>query len=204
MTSVYGPVDDKRKDDFLSELAHAAPSAAEPWVINDDFNIIYEARDKSNLNLNRRMMGMFRVAIDRVGLREIKCKNRRFTWTNERRDPTMVSIDKVFYNQEWDSMFSSFMLMAAATACSDHCPLVLACAAAPRSRARFRFEAFWPRFPHFQETVAHAWARPVEHQCPIARMKIKMQRTAADLKIWANSLFSDTKVQFHLAAEVIL
>lgn len=88
----------------------------------------------------------------------------------------MVSIDKVFCNLEWDSMFPIFKLMAASMACSDHCPLLLASAAAPRRRPSFHFEGFWPRFPHFQETVARAWSQPVNHSCPIARMWIKMQR----------------------------
>lgn len=74
LTTVYGPVDDARKDAFLAELIHAAPPRGEPWLIAGDFNIIYEARDKSNLNLNRRIMGMFRRAIDTAGLKEIKCK----------------------------------------------------------------------------------------------------------------------------------
>ncbi|KAE8816235.1 hypothetical protein D1007_06363 [Hordeum vulgare] len=65
---VYGPTDDARKEDFLREITLSAPPLAEPWLINGDFNLIYEARDKSNLNLNRRLMGRFRTAIDTAGL----------------------------------------------------------------------------------------------------------------------------------------
>lgn len=204
LTTVYGPVDDGLKDSFLAELIHSAPPLGEPWMLAGDFNIIYEARDKSNLNLNRRIMGMFRRAIDTAGLKEIKCKNRRFTWSNERQDPTLVSIDKIFCNVEWESLFPSLMLMAASTACSDHCPLVLADTTAPPRRATFKFEAFWPRFPRFRETLERAWQRPVASACPIARLNTKLKRAAFDLKIWARSLFSDAKVQLHLAAEVVL
>ena len=35
-------------------------------------------------------------------------------------------------------------------------------------------------------------------------MKIKLKRSAADLKIWAKSIFSNTKLQFHIASEVVL
>ena len=79
MTTVYGPTDDAQKESFLSEIAGAAPPADEPWMINGDFNMIYQARDKSNSNINRRMIGKFRRAIDLAGLKEVKCKNRRFT-----------------------------------------------------------------------------------------------------------------------------
>ncbi|XP_073358102.1 uncharacterized protein [Aegilops tauschii subsp. strangulata] len=98
MTTVYGPVDDGRKDDFLAELARTSPAPSDPWLINDDFNLIYKARDKNNNNINHRIMGKFRAAIDIAGLEEIKCKNRKFTWSNERASPTLVSIDKFFRN----------------------------------------------------------------------------------------------------------
>ena len=149
LTTVYGPADDARKDAFLAELSQVAPPSGEPWIITGDFNIIYEARDKSNLNLNRRIMGMFRRAIDTAGLTEIKCNNRRFTWSNEREDPVLVSIDNFFCNLEWDNLFPNFMLMVASTACSDHCPLLLANTTAPARKPPFKFETFWPRFPHF-------------------------------------------------------
>lgn len=77
LTTVYGPTDDAQKDGFLAELAAAAPPAGEPWLINGDFNMSYQAKDKNNSNLNRRMMGKFRRALDLAGLKELKCKNRR-------------------------------------------------------------------------------------------------------------------------------
>lgn len=169
-----------------------------------DFNVIYEARDKNNLNLNRRIMGRFRMAINAAALREIRCKNRRFTWSNERESPTLVSIDKFFANTEWEALFPSYMLTAASSSCSDHCPLVLASMTAPPTRARFRFGGFWPRFPHFRETVQRAWQRPVNQTCAFARIKTKMERVAKDLKLWSKTIFSDAKVQFHMANELIL
>lgn len=204
LTTVYGPADDARKEAFLLELARTAPPASVPWLLNGDFNIIYEARDKNNLNLNRRIMGRFRSAIDVAGLREIKCENRQFTWSNERQNPTLVSIDKFFCNISWESLFPAYGLMAASTACSDHCPLLLASCATPIRQARFRFESFCPKFPRFQETVQRAWQRPVQQSCAFARLRTKMLRTAYDLKIWSKSLFSDAKVQFHIVNEVIL
>ncbi|XP_073360156.1 uncharacterized protein [Aegilops tauschii subsp. strangulata] len=197
LTTVYGPADDARKEAFLAELINAAPPSGEPWLITGYFNVIYEARDKSNLNLNRRIMGQFRRAIDSACLKEIKCKNRRFTWSNERESPTLVSIDKIFCNSEWDALFPNHMLMAASTACSEHCPLLLANAAPPARRPSFKFESFWTRFPRFQETVERAWQRPVASSCPIATLKLKLKRTAFYLRIWARSLFSDAKAKIN-------
>ena len=81
-------------------------------------------------------MGKFRRAIDAANLKEIKCKNRRFTWSNERENPTFVAIDKMFCNLEWETLFPSYIMMVASTTCSDHCPLLLSNAVAPHRTAR--------------------------------------------------------------------
>ena len=64
ITTIYGPSDDTNKYEFLVDLVRCAPPSGAPWLINDNFNVIYEARDKSNLNLSRIIMGRFRSAID--------------------------------------------------------------------------------------------------------------------------------------------
>ncbi|PNT78292.1 hypothetical protein BRADI_1g77013v3, partial [Brachypodium distachyon] len=83
LTTVYGPAEDARKPAFLQEMASISPRLGEPWLITGDFNLIYEARDKSNLNLCRRLMGQFRAAIDLAELFELGCANRNFSWSNE-------------------------------------------------------------------------------------------------------------------------
>ena len=65
--------------------------------------MIYQERDKSNPNL-------FRKAIDQVGLKEVKCKNCRYTWSNERENPTLVKLDMVLYNPAWDFHFGNHTL----------------------------------------------------------------------------------------------
>nr|AAT01390.1 hypothetical protein [Oryza sativa Japonica Group] len=59
ITVVYGPSEDCDKENFLAELVAAKPPTDTPWLVMGDFNIIYEARDKNNQNLNRRLMGRF-------------------------------------------------------------------------------------------------------------------------------------------------
>lgn len=94
--------------------------------------------------------------------------------------------------------------MAASTFVSDHCPLLLTCTVAPPRLARFRFEAFWPKLLHFQETIARAWQRLVNHTYPLVRIKTKMRRTTTDLKLWSKSLIGGARLKFHIASEVIL
>ncbi|XP_072151134.1 uncharacterized protein [Setaria viridis] len=71
ITVVYGPATDADKPRFLEELKGIKPVDNQLWLCLGDFNLIYSAQDKNNLNLNRRFMGMFRRTLDQCELLEI-------------------------------------------------------------------------------------------------------------------------------------
>lgn len=185
LTSVYGPTDHSLKEAFFNEMQTLVSAAGSPWLILGDFNQIYEARDKNNINLNRCLMGRFRAAHDAAGLFEIRPHNRKFTWSNEQSNPTLVALDQVFCNVAWDALFPKHLLHAASTACSDHCPIVLANAMTLPRRAVFRFEMFWTRFPGFQQTVVDAWSKPVHSSSAFKFLNCKLKRTARALNYGA-------------------
>jgi hypothetical protein len=87
LSTVYGPSEDDAKPAFLNELGCIKPTGLIPWIVTGDFNLIYKAKDKNNLNLNR-----------------------RFTWSSERAVPTMVSLDSVFCNKDWELNFPDYTL----------------------------------------------------------------------------------------------
>jgi hypothetical protein len=60
LTIVYRSVEDADKQSFLTELASIKPSRLTMLIVMGDFNLIYQAHNKNNLNLNRRLMGQFR------------------------------------------------------------------------------------------------------------------------------------------------
>jgi exonuclease III len=64
ITVVYGPQRDDDKIQFLQELRNIPPPDHDRWLILGDFNLIYQAEDKNNSNLNRRLMSSFKAAID--------------------------------------------------------------------------------------------------------------------------------------------
>jgi len=96
LTNVYGPANDTDKPSFLDELRIAKPAPGTPWICLGDFNLIYEVKDKNNANLNRRLMGQFRNALDDCQLMEIALPNRRYTWSNERERPTLGPLRSCF------------------------------------------------------------------------------------------------------------
>lgn len=167
ITTVYGPTEDSLKPSFLAELVDCQPPFGMPWLCLGDFNLIYEARDKNNSNINRRMMGRFRRALDDSELLELRLQNKRYTWSNGRASPTLVHLDRVFCNKEWDAAFPATSLQALSSSLSDHSPLFLGSHQhAPRS-ASFRFEYFWPRAPGFLDVVVSAWNGPARGMSPL-------------------------------------
>jgi exonuclease III len=96
LTCVYGPQLEEEKIFFLDELRQVKNGCEGTWMVCGDFNIIYRAHDKNNSRLNRRMMNHFQRFIDEVELLELNLHGRLYTWSNEREDPTLERIDRVF------------------------------------------------------------------------------------------------------------
>lgn len=101
LTAVYGPQDDNEKIQFLGEFRWIQQSIRDKWLLIGDFNMILRDSDKSNSNLNRRLMGAFRDAIRDLELKELNLRGRKFTWSNER---THTRIDRAFCSSYWDLM----------------------------------------------------------------------------------------------------
>lgn len=53
ITSVYGPQEDHEKLQFLGKLRWIQHIVTDKWLVLGDFNMILQARDKSNSNLNK-------------------------------------------------------------------------------------------------------------------------------------------------------
>lgn len=65
---MYAPQEDNAKLEFLNEIQQIRPITSERWILIGDFNMIMQAQDKSNNNMNRRLMGAFTTAIDELEL----------------------------------------------------------------------------------------------------------------------------------------
>jgi hypothetical protein len=72
LTVVYGPQGDSDKLRFLQELRNVRVCFGDRWLVVGDFNMIFQAQDKSNANINRRLMGSFKSLIDDLKLKELR------------------------------------------------------------------------------------------------------------------------------------
>jgi endonuclease/exonuclease/phosphatase family metal-dependent hydrolase len=130
---------------FLQELKGVRALHPGPWVVAGDFNLIVDAADKNNANLNRRMMRKFRKLLSEVELKELYLNGRRYMWSNERERATLERLDRVFSTVDWEVAFPSSFLFAMSSSTLDHCPLLLSLALQFNSGKRFLFESFWPK-----------------------------------------------------------
>lgn len=74
----------------------------------------------------------------------------------------------------------------------------------PRRPRSFRFENFWTNMPGFQQVILEAWNKPSQHHDPFLRLFHKLKKTSQKLRVWSRTLFSNAKVQLHMALEIIL
>jgi hypothetical protein len=163
---VHGPQGSEVKIQFLIELREVRQACLGPWLIAEDFNLIYDEDDK-NQNLDRAMMGRFRRWISDLSLKEIPIHGRHYTWSNGQNNPKLVKLDRAFCWVEWESLFSDCLLHSSASQDSDHCPLILGLHDIKRGKKRFHFEAFWTKLEGYQEAVASAWAVVLTGACPL-------------------------------------
>lgn len=125
LTTLYGPHDSERKRAFLNELADLHNALVGPWIIIGDFNLIKDLHDKNNDCINRTWMRRFCQTLNSSSLHEIPLIGRRYTWSNEQANPTLVRLDRAFCNIDSEMLFPAAKLVPKSTAISDHCPLLL-------------------------------------------------------------------------------
>ncbi|XP_071685441.1 uncharacterized protein [Lolium perenne] len=202
MTAVYGPQEDSDKIIFLQELRRIKTMVLPEWIILGDFNLIKSVDEKSNSNINIRMMGRFRRTIDELELKEIHLNGRRFTWSNERENTVHCKLDRVLITQAWELSHLQYQLVPASTSISDHCPMILK-KMQIKHYSGFRFEACWASCHGFLDIVKKSWTKPVSSNDAVRKLHTKLSRTAAGLKKWYKNLQKETRLQEDIANEVI-
>ena len=207
LTCVYGPQGNHEKLLFLDELSEIRATCQDTWLVWGDFNLIYQAADKNNTRLNRRMMSSFRHFLDEVELQEIRLRGRLYTWSNERDFPTLEHLDRVFASEDWVSDFPDHDLAALATECSDHAPLLLKTDCSLPHCKRFRFENFWPKCDGFLQVVEEAWNAPYpwshDDVDAFRCLDFKFRNTAKALKSWSAKHIGSVRLQLAIAKEIV-
>jgi hypothetical protein len=94
-------------------------------VMGGDFNLIRQASEKSNENINQGLMDRFNIIIDLHQLQEIRRNGPWYTWSNKQLGPIMVTLDRVLVSTKWEGRFPLCFAWSSTRVGSDHWPIFL-------------------------------------------------------------------------------
>jgi hypothetical protein len=115
---------------------------------------------------------------------EFDLKNRLYTWSNNRSDPTFEKLDRFLASPDWDLAYNNISVHGLNKSFSDHAPLCLQTDSIPIARKDFRYELCWRLRPDFHTLVKNNWSLPVRASHSIDVWKLKMKRLRQMLKGW--------------------
>lgn len=164
-----------------------------------DFNMIYREQDKNEGALLRNWMQRFRWVIDDLQLAELHLHGRLYTWSNERRRPTLKRLDRFLALADWLDAFSNHYLASLLTGCSDHTPLSLRLNATPWAKPQFRFESFWTSMEGFLDIVASSWSIGMHNADACRVLDFKLRNTAKALRAWSAKSIGSVRSQLTMA-----
>ncbi|XP_058111123.1 uncharacterized protein LOC131254135 [Magnolia sinica] len=125
LTVVYGPNNDSLRNAFWEELSLVRASFSRPLCVVDDFNITRFTEDHSRKRRPFPAMRRFSDWIQSEQLIDLPLLGAKFTWSNERANPTFSRLDRSLLSSEWIDSFPSSKQFALPRTTSDHSPLLL-------------------------------------------------------------------------------
>lgn len=102
---MYGPAQDDLKDSFLVELSSFCYKAKYPMLIGGDFNILRFSSDKNKKFQDNNFSLVFNQIINSYELRELPLSGGKFTWSNNRENPTLEKLDRILISSSWENEF---------------------------------------------------------------------------------------------------
>jgi hypothetical protein len=204
LTTVYGPQLVEEKIMFLQELTERRTLCPGPWMVAGDFNMILNASEKNNENIDRSMLRRFRDFVHEHELKDLYMHGRTYTWSNERDRATLTRIDRVLVSVDWYLQHFDAVLQGLSSSVSDHAPLHLALNAAFRPKRRFRFETRWLKLEGFDDAVKEAWVCDPAIVDPFRRLDALFRNAAEHLQAWGQKRVGKIKLNIAIANTLIL
>ncbi|EEC68954.1 hypothetical protein OsI_37680 [Oryza sativa Indica Group] len=118
---------------------------------------------------------------------DIDIPNRCFTWSNKRRNPTLVKLDRVFINILWSQSFPHTEAKAITASTSDDTPILVQTSQSLPINKIFRLENYWLHMPGFKNMIQTDWARGTRTLSPISILNLKLRRLRAKIRSWSKN-----------------
>lgn len=205
VTNVYGPSRDEEKEAFIHELRTLTDHVSHPWLLVGDFNLVRWLVDRSGDMRNFGLMSEFNDLMMDSALIDVPLRNRSFTWSNKRPQPTFSKIDRVFVTHDLSVYFPSILLSALEVVVSDHAPLLLTCKQPHSCHKQFRFETCWFSSLQVRDMVRRVWQ---SSQQPLGAASLcisnKIDTLQHQLRLWHMQSQSHIEKELESCKQAIL
>lgn len=125
VANVYGPAQHENSGDFLQELSDFCDKETLPLLLEGDFNLIRNDKERNIGQGDQKLMSMFNDFIGKFQLKELFIFGAKFTWSNKQKHPILVKLDRMLVTDEWEDRFPKCFASSKARVGSYHCSLVL-------------------------------------------------------------------------------
>lgn len=204
-TTVYGPSVEVDKPEFISELKNVLGHINHPWIIAGDFNLVRWLVDRSGDYREFGLMDSFNELIRDAGLIDVQLKNRKYTWSSKRPEPTFSKLDRVLTTVEWTLSYPIITLEALELVVSDHVPLVLFCRNEATARRRHKIENFWLKYEAPKLMVQTLWGSIATlPQASLLKFHANTKALHISLAKWQKEGFGDMEKQLAFCKKAVL
>jgi endonuclease/exonuclease/phosphatase family metal-dependent hydrolase len=93
--------------------------------VGGDFNILRYSSEKNKKFNENNFSSVFNLIINAYELRELPLAGGKFTWSNNRKNPTLEKLDRVLISSSWEAEFPLYNLRKIPRYMSDHNPLIV-------------------------------------------------------------------------------
>jgi hypothetical protein len=184
LTNIYAPCDQHDITIFFAEIKQLKDNISLPWVLAGDFNIYRYVHEKNNANINWAAMDEFNAWINEMELMDIEISNSCFTWSNKRREPTLVKLDRVLVNVNWSQKFLHSELRSLLRPTSDHKNVILDTAYSTFQPRIFWFEDYWLTNVELVTITKNRLQRGTRHMSIETKINYRLRAIRAAIRAW--------------------
>lgn len=126
-------------------------------------------------------MNIFNFWIHDQCLIDIDIPNKKFTWTNKRRNLILIKLDRILIDTEWSHVFLGTSVKSEVVVTADHNPIIADVTTNIPSSRIFRLENYWLLMPDFESLVMQSWTRGTRSLARISIANYKLRRLRAKI-----------------------
>jgi hypothetical protein len=124
-TIVYGPPSPGQKSQFRKELQDIRVLSTLPWLVGGDFNVVRNKQERKGLTFNHSVSRKVNSFISENSLKDMRPRDRLYTWSNFISNPSFVCLDKFLCTIEWKNEFSNYLSKSLPRYQLDHNALII-------------------------------------------------------------------------------